>query len=57
MSNTGQDTLQKFIFENAAVRGELIDIPGNSIRVDGLPQAPTGMKIAHIDLVVRLVKA
>lgn len=26
MSNTGQDTLQKFIFENAAVRGELIDI-------------------------------
>lgn len=26
MSNTGQDTLQKFIFDNAAVRGELIDI-------------------------------
>lgn len=26
MSHTGQDTLQKFIFENAAVRGELIDI-------------------------------
>lgn len=26
MSNTRQDTLQKFIFENAAVRGELIDI-------------------------------
>jgi molecular chaperone Hsp33 len=25
---TGQDTLQKFIFDNAAVRGELIDVSG-----------------------------
>jgi Fur family transcriptional regulator, iron response regulator len=37
--------------------GELIDIPSSSIRVDGLPEPPTGMKIAHIDVVVRLVKA
>ncbi len=38
-------------------RGELIDIPSSSIRVDGLPEPPPGMKIAHIDVVVRLIKA
>lgn len=37
--------------------GQLLDIPSNSIRVDGLPQPPEGMKISHIDVVVRLVKA
>ncbi len=36
--------------------GELMDIPSGSIRVDGLPEPPAGMKIAHIDVVVRLVK-
>lgn len=36
--------------------GELIDIPGNAIRVDGLPQPPEGTRISHIDVVVRLVK-
>ena len=38
-------------------QGELIDIPSSSIRVDGLPEPPPGMRIAHIDVVVRLVKA
>lgn len=38
-------------------KGEVLDIPGDSIRVDGLPQPPEGMKISHIDVVVRLVKA
>ncbi len=33
----------------------LIDIPGDAIRVDGLPEPPEGMKISHIDVVVRLV--
>lgn len=37
--------------------GEIMDIAGDSIRVDGVPQPPDGMKIAHIDVVVRLVKA
>jgi Fur family transcriptional regulator, iron response regulator len=36
--------------------GRVVDIPGNSIRVDGLPEPPAGMKISHIDVVVRLVK-
>ncbi len=35
--------------------GVLMDIPGDAIRVDGLPQPPPGMKISHIDVVVRLV--
>ncbi len=33
----------------------LIDIPSASIRVDGLPEPPEGMRISHIDVVVRLV--
>ena len=33
----------------------LIDIPGTEIRVDGLPEPPEGMKISHIDVVVRLI--
>lgn len=37
--------------------GQLIDIPGDAVRVDGLPEAPEGMRISHIDVVVRLVKA
>jgi Fur family iron response transcriptional regulator len=35
---------------------ELLDIPDNSIRVDGVPEPPSGMKISHIDVVVRLVR-
>jgi Fur family iron response transcriptional regulator len=34
--------------------GELRDIPGHAIRVDGLPEPPDGMRITHIDVVVRL---
>jgi Fur family iron response transcriptional regulator len=36
--------------------GHLMDIPGDSIRVDGLPEPPTGTRISHIDVVVRLTK-
>ena len=38
-------------------RGQLIDIPGDAVRVDGVPEPPPGMRISHIDVVVRLVKA
>jgi len=37
--------------------GRVVDIPGDTIRVDGLPVPPEGMRISHIDVVVRLVKA
>jgi Fur family iron response transcriptional regulator len=33
----------------------LVDIPGDSIRVDGLPKPPEHLRISHIDVVVRLV--
>jgi Fur family iron response transcriptional regulator len=36
--------------------GRLVDIPGNAIRVDGLPAPPEHLRISHIDVVVRLVK-
>lgn len=36
--------------------GELMDIAGDSIAVSGLPSPPEGMKIAHIDVIVRLAK-
>lgn len=36
--------------------GRLIDIDDDAIRLDGLPKPPQGMKISHIDVVVRLVK-
>ena len=35
--------------------GSLIDIPGTTVRVDGLPPPPENLKISHIDVVVRLV--
>jgi Fur family iron response transcriptional regulator len=37
-------------------RSELIDIPGDTIKVDGLPEPPEGTKVSHIDVVVRLVR-
>jgi Fur family transcriptional regulator, iron response regulator len=35
--------------------GMLLDIPGDGIKVAGLPKPPEGMRISHIDVVVRLV--
>jgi Fur family iron response transcriptional regulator len=35
--------------------GRVVDIPGNGIRVDGLPEPPDGMAVSHIDVIVRLV--
>lgn len=36
--------------------GELMDIPGDAIRVEGLPEPPEGLSITHVDVVVRLSK-
>ncbi|WP_290993226.1 iron response transcriptional regulator IrrA [Hyphomicrobium sp.] len=36
--------------------GELMDIPGDAITVAGLPEPPEGLKITHVDVVVRLAK-
>ena len=32
------------------------DIPGDSVRVEGLPPPPEGYEVAHVDVLVRLVK-
>ena len=35
--------------------GKLVDIDTASIRIEGLPQAPDGMAISRVDVLVRLV--
>ena len=35
---------------------DIFDIPNNLIKVEGLPQPPEGFEIAHVDVVVRLVR-
>jgi Fur family iron response transcriptional regulator len=36
--------------------GRLLDIETGEIRIDGLPEAPDGMAISRVDVLVRLVK-
>ncbi len=36
---------------------QLYDIPPDLIRFDGLPKPPEGMEIAHVDVIIRLVKS
>ncbi|MFM9940610.1 MAG: iron response transcriptional regulator IrrA [Hyphomicrobiaceae bacterium] len=36
--------------------GKLLDIPSEAIHVAGLPEPPEGMRITHVDVVVRLVQ-
>ena len=35
-------------------RNEVLDIPINNIEIGNLPEAPQGMEIAHVDVVIRL---
>jgi Fur family iron response transcriptional regulator len=37
--------------------GRLVDIASSNIQVNGLPEPPAGLRISHVDVVVRLVKA
>lgn len=37
--------------------GKLMDIDDAAVRVDGLPEPPPGMRIAHVDVVVHLEPA
>jgi Fur family iron response transcriptional regulator len=36
--------------------GQLVDIAGSEIRVEGLPDPPEHLQISHIDVVVRLIR-
>jgi Fur family iron response transcriptional regulator len=51
--DTNTSNHNHFLLES---NGELMDIPGDAIRVEGLPTPPDGMKITHVDVVVRLSK-
>jgi Fur family transcriptional regulator, iron response regulator len=51
--DTNTSNHNHFLLESS---GELMDIPGDVIRVEGLPEPPEGMKITHVDVVVRLSK-
>lgn len=35
-------------------RNEVLDIPTSNIVISNLPQAPDGMEVAHVDVVIRL---
>jgi Fur family iron response transcriptional regulator len=37
--------------------GVVVDIPSEQISVVGLPEPPEGMRISHVDVVVRLVRS
>lgn len=51
--DTNTSNHNHFLIES---NGELMDIPGDAISVEGLPEPPEGMKITHVDVVVRLGK-
>ena len=36
--------------------GRLMDIAGDALTIAGLPEPPEGMRISHVDVVVRLVR-
>lgn len=36
--------------------GALMDIPDDKLKIDGLPDAPDGLEITHVDVVVRVRK-
>ena len=52
-------THNRFAFDDYFIEadGRLIDIEEDAIKLDGLPTPPEGMKISHVDIVVRLVKS
>jgi len=52
--DTNTSNHNHFLLEST---GTLMDIPSDAIEVSGLPEPPEGMKITHIDVVVRLAKA
>jgi Fur family iron response transcriptional regulator len=51
-TNTGDH--QHFFLED---EGALIDIPGEEIRVAGVPAPPAGMTVERVDVVVRVKRA
>jgi Fur family iron response transcriptional regulator len=51
--DTNTSNHNHFLIES---EGRLIDIPDDSIQIGQLPEPPEGMRISHVDVVVRLVR-
>lgn len=51
-TNTGEH--HHFYYEDD---GALMDIPGEGVKVTGLPEAPSGAAVARVDVIVRLSRA
>lgn len=49
--DTNVDDHHHLFFEES---GELRDIPGDSIRVEGLPDAPSGSSVRAVDVIIRM---
>lgn len=51
--DTNTSNHSHFLLEDT---GELMDIPGDTMQVSGVPLPPDGMRITHVDVVVRVTK-
>ena len=49
--DTNVSTHHHFFYEKS---GQLMDIPGDTIRLDGIPDAPDGHRISRVDVIVRV---
>lgn len=52
--DTRMDDHPHFYWED---RAELTDAPADQLRISGLPDAPDGMQISRVDVVIRLKRA
>jgi Fur family iron response transcriptional regulator len=57
---TVYNTLHQFkragLVRELAIEGKLMDIPPGTLQVNGLPEVPEGLRISHVDVVVRLIR-
>jgi Fur family iron response transcriptional regulator len=51
--DTNTSNHSHFLLEST---GDLMDIPEDTVQVSGVPEPPAGMRITHVDVVVRLAK-
>lgn len=42
-----------FFFERS---GQLKDVPGHAVELNGLPEPPTGTRVARVDVIIRLAE-
>ncbi len=52
--DTRMDDHPHFYWEDT---GRLTDAPADELRIEGLPEAPEGMQVARVDVVIRLKRA